>query len=83
MGFYAQRFRQRGCVLDRGGPFTLCVLDRGGPFTLCVLDRGGAYGRHVVLLTELWCFYTMRCASEEVRQYHMIHVRMQLMPKGM
>ena len=46
------RFRQRGCVLDRGGgPFTLymrfrqrgCVLDRGGPFTLCVLDRGGAF----------------------------------------
>ena len=66
------RFRQRGCVLDRGGPFTLCVL-----------DRGGAYDRHVVLLTELWCFYTMRCASEEVREYHVIHVRMQLMPKGM
>ena len=32
------------------------VLDRRGPFTLCVLDRGGAYDRHVVLLTELWCF---------------------------
>ena len=71
--FYTMRFRQRGCVLDRGGPFTVCVL-----------DRGGAYDRHVVLLTELWCFYTMRCASEEeVRQYHVIHVRMQLMPKGM
>ena len=39
------RFRQRGCVLDRGGPFTLC--------------GGGAYGRHVVLLTELWCFTTV------------------------
>ena len=33
------RFRQKGCVLDRGGSFTLCVL-----------DRGGAYDRHVVLL---------------------------------
>ena len=43
------RFRQMGCVLDRGGPFTLCVL-----------DRWGAYDRHVVLLTEWWCFYTMR-----------------------
>ena len=61
-------FRQRGCVLDRGGPFTLCVLgcvlDRGGPFTLCVLDRGGAYDRHVVLLTELWC---MLCVARQKR----------------
>ena len=35
-----------------------CLIG-GGAFTLCVLDRGGAYDRHVVLLTERRCSYTL------------------------